>query len=53
MKLSAPAMQNAISFSCSPPELSPALLCVRMNSSFGLAVTGWAYAARGRRDIPA
>jgi hypothetical protein len=26
LKLSAPARQNAISFSCSPPELSPALL---------------------------
>ena len=33
LKLSAPARQNAISFSCSPPELSPALLCVRISSS--------------------
>src|SRR5215207_4125957 len=33
LKLSAPARQNAISFSCSTPELSPALLCVRISSS--------------------
>ena len=33
LKLNAPARQNAISFSCSPPELSPALLWVRINSS--------------------
>ena len=33
LKLSAPARQKAISFHCSPPELSPALLSVRMSSS--------------------
>ncbi|SKX70931.1 Uncharacterised protein [Mycobacteroides abscessus subsp. abscessus] len=32
LKLNAPARQNAINFSCSPPELSPALLYVRMVS---------------------
>src|SRR5215207_4300183 len=32
LKLNAPARQNAINFSCSPPELSPALLCVRISS---------------------